>query len=265
MGTRRLTLLTVLAIVAVACSGESGDDEAARDGGAAFDSGEARDAGAAPDGGSVRDGGTRDGGVETGFGVITGACGEIDDELTSASPAKFDNAIDFMADGYDDGDFDRLTEGGREIIRDGNAGGSSLYSEVFAYEVLARCEGAELEWTETEVEYLDMMGKITDLVVTIDNERIGVSVTRAVKFPFDDPYPVADALDLLEGKLSDVLLSSANVKPEFAWTKQILHVIAYGPQHATALETAYGMIDAATKSDTILVVTVSNGDDDFLY
>lgn len=255
-------LIVACVVLVAACSGESGDDEVTpRDGGGLAD-----DAGPL-DAGIVRDGGVaRDGGVEpTGFGVISGSCGEIDDELTSASPAKFDNAIDFMADGYDEGDFDRLTPGGQEIILDGNAGGSSLYSEVFAYEVLARCEDAELDWTETEVEYVDMMGKITDLVVTIDNERIGVSVTRAVKFPFDDPYPVADAKELLEGKLGDILLSTANVKPEFAWTKQILHVIAYGPQHAESLETAYGMIDAATKSDTILVVTVSNGDDDFLY
>ena len=33
---------------------------------------------------------------------------------------------------------------------DGNAGGSSLLSEVFAYEVLHRCEGATLLKTETD-------------------------------------------------------------------------------------------------------------------
>lgn len=250
MDLRRVAPLLLVA----ACAGEDPVDP--RDAGT-------RDAGTldagAPDAG-------RDAGVAPGpLGVITGACGELDDELVAMAPAKFDNAIDFAMDGYDSRDFDRLSEGGQEIIRDGNAGGSSLLSEVFAYEVLERCEGATLEWTETEVEYLDAMGKITDLVVTIGGERIGVSVTRAVKFPFDDPYPVEDAQELLEDKLQDVLASTANVRPEFAWTKQILSVIAYSPQHAESLEVAYDRVGTSTKSDTIVVVTVTNGDDDFLY
>lgn len=258
MGAR---LLTLGALALFAC----GEDPAVGvDGG--IDGGVARDAGTFVDGG-VRDGGTLDAGVTEpeGFGVIRGACGVLDDELTSVAPSKLDNAIDFAMDPYDDADLDRLTEGGREILRDGNAGGSSILSEVFAYEVLARCEGATLSETELEVEYVDTMGKITDLVVVIDGERIGVSVTRAVKFPFDDPYPVADARDLLTRKLADVQASTANVRPNFAWTKQILHVIAYGPQHAEALETAYEGLDSTVKSDTIVVVTVSDGDDAFLY
>jgi hypothetical protein len=234
------------------------------------DSGElVRDAGITPDSGAADSGAPADSGPadagSAGFGIIAGSCGELDDELTSAAPASFFNRIDFGDDGYDDADEPRLTEGGREIIRDGNAGGSSLFSEIFAYEVLNRCEGALLLKTETEVEYLDPMSKLTDLLVEIDGMKVGVSVTRAVGFPRDAPYTEAQAQMLLEDKLSDILISSANVAPGDRWVKQILHVIAYGPMHAESMLGAFEVIDAAIKSDTILIVTESQGMDEFLY
>lgn len=247
-----------------ACAGGEDDDGTVvvptRDGGTSV----ARDGGTAV----VRDGGTaaaRDGGTVEGFGTISGACDELDDELTSTTAATLRNAIDFGTDPYDDTDMDRLTEGGREIIRDGNAGGSSLLSEVFAYEVLARCEGAVLLKTETEIVYDDPMGKKTDLLVDIDGLEIGVSVTRAVGFPRDDPYPPMQARDLLTDKLMDIQDSTANVSAEDQWTKQILHVIAYAPGHADTVLAEHANLDPAVRADTVLVVTVTDGDDDFLY
>ncbi|MEZ4462911.1 MAG: hypothetical protein R3E66_24920, partial [bacterium] len=98
------------------------------------------------------DEGVADMSVATGFGVITGQCGEIDmTELLSSQPFLFVNTIDFQMDPYDDADLPRLTPGGQEIIADGNAGGSSIMSEVFAYEVLERCDMAALLKTETEI------------------------------------------------------------------------------------------------------------------
>jgi SAM-dependent methyltransferase len=126
-----------------------------------------------------------------GFGSITGACDELDVELTSAQPSVFVDHLDFAAE-YMDADLSQLTTGGQKIIADGNAGGSSLMSEVFAYEVLARCELAALLKTELEIDY-DDVGTITDLLVEIDGYKIGVSVTRAVAFPFEDPYTAAQA------------------------------------------------------------------------
>jgi len=204
------------------------------------------------------------GGLEP-LGVITGECGEIDmTEIESADPFVFVNTIDFEMDPYDPADFERLSPGAQKIITDGNAGGSSLYSEVFSYEVLFRCESAQLLKTETEITYTTM-GKITDLLVDIDGYKLGVSVTRAVSFPRDQPYTVERASTLLEGKLADVLVSSANVAPEDAWTKQILHIIADEVDHVTSLRTAWEAIDAGVRADTIVVVSVSEGIDDFLY
>lgn len=269
------SLLLVFACSAPATPPESGPDsgvvvdagtEASQDAGGSPDGG---DAGALPDAGPREDGGTSPDAGEAwpraGFGVISGTCNVLDDELTAVEPGFFSNEIDFGTDPYDPSDFDLLTAGGQEIIEDGNAGGSSLYSEVFSFEMLHRCEGAELLKTETEIQYQTPSGKITDLLVEIDGLKVGVSVTRAVDFPFDAPYTVEKARSLLEGKLGDILESSARVGPEDAWVKQILHVMAYAPGHVDALEAAYEALDAAVKADTLVIITVTNGSDDFIY
>jgi len=199
-----------------------------------------------------------------GFGAISGTCGVLDDELTSSQSTFLTNAIDFGLDPYDPADFALLSPGGQEIINDGNAGGNSLLSEVFAYEVLHRCELAQLLKTETEIVY-DTTGTITDFLVNINGMQVGVSVVRAVGWPREDPYTVTQAQAILQDKLSGVLASSANVSAGDRWVKQILHVIAYAPEHVASLQAAYDLLDAATKADTIVLVTISNGEDIFLY
>jgi hypothetical protein len=226
---------------------------------------------AAPD--SVARDGTEDGASppETspvvpwpGFGLISGACGVLDDELTAPMPSLFVNHIDFGDDPYDAGDIDRLTDGGREILADGNAGGSSILSEVFAYEMLARCEGARLLKTENEIVY-DVQSKITDMIVLIDDLKIGANPTRAIGFPFDAPYTVEQAVTVLEKKLGDINSSTAAVSEADRWVKQILTVFAYAEGHVAAVETAWSRIDPALRGDTIVIITVTDGEDRFIY
>lgn len=202
-------------------------------------------------------------GALPGLGVISGDCGMIDAmELDSPSPFTFENAIDFGVVGFD---YDMLTPGGQEVFDDGNLGGSSLESEVVSFEVLARCEGATLLATEAEIVYTDPMGIKTDLLVELDGRVVGVSVTRAVGFPFDAPYTEMQANDLIAGKLTDILASTANVAPRNAWVKQILHVIAYADMHAQSISAAYATLPPEVTADTILLVTVTHGDDAFVY
>ncbi len=202
-----------------------------------------------------------------GFGDITGMCGVLAElELTGAAPAIFRGAIDFADDRYDDpADRDQLTAGGVEMILDGNAGGSSVYSEVFAFELLARCELAGLVKTETEIVYDVTDTKRTDLLVEIDGHKIGVSVTRAVTYPFGSPYTMSAATTLLDRKLDDIQISSANVSDADAWDKQILAVLAYDDQHADVAAAAWAALDDATRADTIVIITVTAGDDLFVY
>lgn len=201
-----------------------------------------------------------------GFGAITGDCGVITPALLDGTtPSWFSGDLDFAADRYDDpAERDLLTAGGRQIILDGNAGGSSLYSEVFAYEWLARCELATLLKTENQITY-DVAGKKADLLVEIDGRKVGVSVTRAVTFPFGQPYTLAAATTLFDRKLDDLQLATMQVSAADRWTSQMVVAEAYDLQHAQVAMQAWSMLDAPTRGATILIVYVTSGDDRFIY
>ena len=214
-------------------------------------------------GGAGGSGGSAGGPPLDGYGGIAGACGEIDlADLVSASPEVLENVVDFT--GQPAFDVSSFSPEGQAMVAKGNLGGSSVYSEVMAFEMLRRCDGAKLIKTESEIAY-DTSSKKTDLLVEIDGARVGVSVVRAMSYPEGTPYPVATAKSKLEGKLADILLSSASVSAADSWKKQILAVIAQTPDHAAAIQQAYATIDAATKADTIVAITVSEGTDQFLY
>jgi hypothetical protein len=201
-----------------------------------------------------------------GFGAISGECGVITTaDLTAADPRLVQGALDFGATAYSAAHLGELSAGGQHLVADDNLGGSSLVSEVFAYEVLYRCELATLLKTETEIAYADAGGKKTDFLVSIDGLRIGVSVVRAYVYPGTTAIDVPQATTRLTEKLSDIALSTANVQPVDAWQKQILVVIAYNQGDAESVATAWAGLAPGVKGDTIVVVTQTDGADAPLY
>lgn len=261
------------------------------DSGTAMDSGVAEDAGASLDAGvdagpvdagflaadagppdaGLHDAGSEDAGApdagsfvpRPGYGAVSGACGPLSlSDLTSPGPATFDTRIDFGMNPFDAG---LLSDGGYRLFTTPNAGGSSVASETFAFEVLYRCEHAELFATETQVTYTPSTSKKTDLVVTLEGQVIGVSVARAFKFPPGSPLLVSDARTLLNGKFADIQVSSRNVDPPWRWRKQILHVLAYDDVARQAVLDAAAQIDAGVRADTILYLTTTDGNDAFIY
>ncbi len=227
---------------------------------AVTDVGHGVDAPSVIDAGDVIDvGATRDGALP-GLGAHTGSCGTLRAMLRSPTPSLVEDGLTFAAGER----YDRalLSPGGQRLYDTPNAGGSSAESEVFSYEVLRRCEDAALVATETEVMYAppDDAGanSITDLVVSIGGERVGVSVTRAYR-PLPMVFTEANARDLLIGKLAGINRSSVRVLPAQRWVKQILHVFAVDAAAGQAVARAWAGIDAATRADTIVLVTVTRG------
>lgn len=243
---------------------DAGVTDAGADAGAGSDAG--LDAAVPVDAGTV-DAMVADGGGGPGVGVITGTCGVLDDELTDGSPYFFENVTTFE-DGWSSMEAGLLSEGAREILLAGTAGGSSSYSEAFAFEVLHRCEGASLVKTETEIVY-DATGAITDILVAIDGTRIGVSVTRAVTVTGacmrSDAYTEAAAEDILRRKLAGINESTLNVSEGDRWTKQVLFVFADTMAHAMTLRAVWDRLEPTLRADTILYVSVSEAVDAFLY
>lgn len=283
-------LLIALPILAMACGPTPGGDDA----GAQPDAGHTIDAGLADagvvdagevdagetdsgviDAGEV-DAGVIDAGVEDagipdagpmgpleGFGAISGECGPLSlIDLNSPAPSTYETRIDFADLVLDAG---LLSDGGYTLFTTMNAGGSSIASEAFSFEVLHRCEFAELAATETQVVYDPPSSKKTDLVVVLEGQVVGVSVARAFKYPPGSALTVADATNLLDGKFSDIHVSTANVQPPWQWNKQILHVLAYDDVARDAVVQAAMNIDAGVRGDTILYITVTDGDDAFIY
>ena len=216
---------------------------------------------------TVADSATGDaaGSAGSGFGVLSGMCGVLAvGDLTSASPEVVRDTFTFAREYMDPADRPLLTAGGQRLAATPNAGGSSGLSEVFAYEQLARCEGADLLHTETEIMY-DGTGKVTDMEVAIDGHKIGVSVTRAQTYPLGQTYPLDTATMLISRKLTDIQASSAHVSAADKWDKQILSVLAYDGPTADTVVQAWQGLDATTKEYTIVVVTQTDGTDTFIY
>lgn len=193
-------------------------------------------------------------------GTLSGSCGQVTGQLTSASPSILRDLLVFTSsDVYDRA---HLSSGGQRMYDTANAGGSSIESEVFSYEVLRYCETATLLKTETEISYAppDDSGPntITDLEVEIAGKKVGVSVTRAYKPP-TIPLTDQDVQDLVTKKLVGINRSSQRVLPADKWVKQILHVFAVDKNAADAVERVWSMIDPATRADTIVLVTETTG------
>ena len=209
-----------------------------------------------------------DGPAATGFGDLSGQCGVLHEaDLTSAAPETIQVNFNFARAYMDPADRPLLTAGGQHMAATPNAGGSSGLSEIFAYEELARCEGAVFLKSETEIIYDPVTSKKTDLEIMLDGHKIGVSVTRAFKGPFGSgPLDMTAAVTLATKKFSDIHDSTAGVQNTVdKWDKQILAVETDDATDAATFLAATATLDASVIGDTILVLTTTDGDDGFIY
>ncbi len=214
------------------------------------------DASALPDA-SAGDGGPSN---EAILGTLYGPCGVLRAQITAPTPSIFNNSLVFVPSEM----YTRaaLSPGGQRIFDTPNAGGSSIESEVMSFEVLHYCEGATLAATETEIMYAPPddggANSITDILVSINGMRVGVSVTRIYR-----PAPMvltdADVRSQLVTKLVGVNRSSQRVLPAQRWVKQILSVMVANQTVADQVLRVWPTIDAATRADTIIMMTTTRG------
>lgn len=143
-----------------------------------------------------------------------------------------------------------------------NAGGSSVNSEVMSFEILQKCFKGKLLKTEMEVAYFPEGGSITDYVCEIYGTKVGVSVTRAMKFR-GGAFTDEDAQHLLTKKLKGVIQSSRNTLEN--WTKQVLHVWSVSNDVTNTLIKVYEMLPTELRSNTVVLITTTTKTCDFIY
>jgi hypothetical protein len=193
------------------------------------------------------------------LGTFSGPCGILLAELHSPLPSLIDDALGFVA-----GEVygrDSLSSDGQRLYDIPNAGGSSAESEVMSFEILHYCDGASLLKSETEIGYAppdtDLGGNsITDILVAIGGDKLGVSVTRAYQ---PGGFCETQVHDLLVKKLDGINHSSARVLPADRWIKQILHVFVATRDAADSVHRVWPTLDATLRADTIVLVTQTTG------
>jgi len=135
-----------------------------------------------------------------------------------------------------------------------NAGGSSVESETLSFEMFKSLYNATLLKTEMQVAYFPEGGSITDYVIRMFDQEIGVSVTRAMKFDSSE-FTLEDANVLLKKKLRGVQQSTRNSL--FKWDKQILHVWLFDRNVIHTLLCAWQKLEAELKHNTVMVMTLA--------
>lgn len=151
-----------------------------------------------------------------------------------------------------------LSEGAKRVLLEPNAGGASEKSEAISFELLQACFGAELHQTEMETRYRSRNSKKIDYVAMVHGKRVGVSVTRAMRFNGGaDAFCDDDALSLLHKKLKGLAGARRQVVSADAWDRSLLHCWCDGPHVAAVVQRCYEQLSGDVRGDAIVVLTTS--------
>ena len=123
-----------------------------------------------------------------------------------------------------------------------NAGGKSDISEMYSIDYFTQMYGATNTILEKEVSYwIDY--KLVDFICTIDSNRVGVSVARAMGYPTSDKFTPEMASRLLYKKLYGLIVARNAVIKKQSFFKSILHIWCQDAHIADLLHDAFSKLD----------------------
>ena len=147
----------------------------------------------------------------------------------------------------------------KKILLEPNAGGTSEYTEAYAMQILFENFNAKYIYTEMNIKYYNEWWKKCDFITTINNENIGVSVTRAIftnKYNPDDlDYQISN---LLYKKLSGLIIARSGVEHNI-FNSSILFI--WSPNRITSNIILYTFIyktDFSLKKNIKLIIVETN-------
>lgn len=124
-----------------------------------------------------------------------------------------------------------------------NAGGTSDVSEMYSIDYLVRRYEAHSLIFETEVEYW-ISYKMVDFICTIDHQRVGVSVARAMAYPNPEKFTAESASRLLYKKLYGLIVARNSVLDHQSFYRSILHIWCQTPTIAHLMHQAFCSLDS---------------------
>lgn len=108
-----------------------------------------------------------------------------------------------------------------------NAGGKSEISEMFSMNHYISKFGAAKILMEMEIEYW-IKYKMVDYICAIPNSNgsvnVGVSVTRAMGYPFPENFDYDKAINLINKKIDGLVISRRSVTEKYSFQHAVLHV-----------------------------------------
>lgn len=146
---------------------------------------------------------------------------------------------------------------GRKVMEMPNAGGNSKISEALSVEYLATLYSGKDVKTEMEIEYW-VEYKIIDFLMMIDRIRVGISVTRAMKYPDPNDFTEGDARKLLLKKLDGLIIARQCVNDNCTFDKSILHIWCQNIKIARIIKKVYKKMNGSLKSGIIVICTVAD-------
>lgn len=143
-----------------------------------------------------------------------------------------------------------------------NAGGRSEISEAISFESFYGCQGATLEKTEKEIEKYLNGGPLIDYVCNIFGIKVGVSVTRAMKYKAK--LEEKEAVDFLKRKLkgaTSAFKNNLNKENPPMWSKQILHVWVQNEEAGNIVYKVVKELPDEEVSGILVVISIANNSD----
>jgi len=147
-----------------------------------------------------------------------------------------------------------------------NAGGASELSEAATMQLIQNLLGVSNFVLEQEVKYY-IDGKKVDFVFEYINENIGVSVTRAISYPFDKEFSYEQAYELLTKKMYGLIIARSSAIDEHSFFKSVLHIWCMNTQTVDNIDRAFHNIALADVDLTYNTISVmcTICDNDFIY
>jgi len=152
--------------------------------------------------------------------------------------------------------YSKLSNCSLKSIEIENAGGKSNVSEMYSIDLFLKKYNAKNFIFEKQVKYwVDY--KMVDFICTINNERVGISVTRAMGYPNISDFNKDKALLLLNKKINGLVIARNSVIESQNFSRCILHIWCQTNKIAKMIVKCYkNANNLQVDSDLLLLITV---------